>query len=104
MDYWKECIAEAFDDASIEATDEQIERVSKFVEGAHENYGMAHGHDCISNPLVTENKSIAAELAKERSKVTCKECLGRGSITTHGPHHSATSQCSRCRGEGRHIP
>ena len=54
MDYWEECIREAFDEIGIEATEEQIQNVVSWVDGAHENYGMAHGYDCIPNPLEVE--------------------------------------------------
>lgn len=104
MDYWEECISAAFDDVGIEATEEQIKNVAFWVEGAHENYGMAHGHDCIPNPLKVENDKLRTELTKEREKVTCEVCNGRGEITTYGLHHSASSQCGKCRGEGRCLP
>jgi len=58
MDYWKECISESFDDVGIVATEEQIKTVASWVEGAHENYGMAFGHDCISNPKNPKNTEI----------------------------------------------
>ena len=48
--YWEECVSEAFQEAGITATSDQIKIVSEYVEGAHENYGMAHGHECIPNP------------------------------------------------------
>lgn len=104
MNYWRECIAEAFEDAGIIATAEQIDTVAGWVEGAHENYGMAHGHDAIPNPLALENDRLTRELKTERSKVLCAECKGRGRIITHGPYHSSDSECYRCRGEGRHAP
>lgn len=99
--YWDECISEAFESAGIKATKEQIETVSIWVEGAHENYGMAFGHDAIPNPVIEENKKLEKQLDDERRKVWCAECNGTGSITTHGPVHSGTSQCWKCRGEGR---
>ena len=101
MDYWKECISEAFEDAKITATTEQIDLVASWVEGAHDNYGMAHGHDCIPNPLRQELDETKTALDKERRKVTCPECKGTGEWVSYGPHHSASSQCSRCRGDGR---
>lgn len=104
MDYWHECLSEAFDEASIVATDEQIKLVAKWVEGAHENYGMAHGYDCIPNPLVVENKRIAEELVREREKVVCEECKGLGRITFQGPYHSSDTECSMCHGEGKRAP
>ncbi len=104
MDYWKECISEAFEDAEIIATDEQLEAIVSWVEGAHENYGMATGEDCIPNPLVEENNKLSAELQKERDKVICGECNGDGSLYSNGPCHSSMSQCWKCRGEGMHAP
>jgi len=104
MDYWHECIAEAFDEAGIVATMEQIDTVVDWVEGAHENYGMAHGHDCIANPLEERNKTLARELKQERDKVICKECNGKGEIVENWADRSSMSSCSRCRGEGRHAP
>lgn len=101
MDYWEECIAQAFEDAGIKATKEQIDTVISWVEGAHDNYGMAHGHECIPNPLLSEIKELKKSLSIERSKVTCNECDGKGRIISHGPHHSSNSECNRCRGEGR---
>lgn len=103
MDYWEECIAEAFEDAGITATKDQIGTVVCWVEGAHDNFSMAHGHDCIPNPLKGENDSLRRELTKERDKVLCGECGGRGRIISHGPVHSSDSECSQCRGEGRYT-
>lgn len=102
-DYWKDCIAEAFEDAGIVANQEQIDTVTSWVEGAHDNYGMSHGHDCIPNPLVEENKKLSSLLDKERRKTVCRECNGHGSISsTFGSSgRSSTSQCWVCRGEGK---
>ena len=58
MNYWHECVSEALDVAGITATDDQIAEVASWVRSAHENYGMAHSHDCIPNPLVAENKQL----------------------------------------------
>ncbi len=102
MDYWKECILEAFEDAGIDATDEQKDTVISWVEGAHENFSLGTGRDCIPNPLAGELGRVERELQIERDKVICKECNGKGHIVSHGPCHSYHSDCSRCRGEGRH--
>lgn len=64
MNYWEECIAEAMEDAGITATDEQVKTVADWVDGAHENYGMAHGHDCIPNPLGLEVDNLKIEMKK----------------------------------------
>lgn len=104
MSYWEECIDEALNDAGIEASKEQIELIASWVEGAHENYGMAHGHDVAHRGPDPEIKRLRKELSDERNKILCADCNGQGWITTLGPYHSGTSQCSKCRGEGRHLP
>ena len=58
MDYWKECIKEAFEDAGIDATEDQIGTVAFWVEGTHDNFSMAHGHDCIPNPMLSEVEKL----------------------------------------------
>lgn len=55
MKYWVECISEGLDDAKLVATEEQIQILAEWVSGAHENYGMAFGYNCISSPLEYEN-------------------------------------------------
>lgn len=103
MDYWKETIKEAFEDAKIQATEEQIITVTNWVEGAHDNYGMSHGHDCIPNPQTLEIEKLTEELKRERNKIQCPECKGWGSITDSwgSSGRSSTSQCFKCHGEGK---
>lgn len=101
MDYWVESVEVALKEAGVAATASQIREVASCIEVDHENYGMAHGYDVIPNPLEAENKRLADELHRERSKVICEECKGSGWIITQGPYHSYESQCSRCGGEGR---
>lgn len=102
MDYWEECIKIAFEEAEITATDEQISFVIGAVKGGHENYGMAHGYDCIPNPLEGQVKELNKRLTEEQNKVNCDACNGKGYITIHGIK-SVTSQCWKCRGDGRHL-
>jgi hypothetical protein len=64
MDYWEECIAEALEAEGVSATPEQIRNIAGWVEGAHENYGMAYGHDCIPNPLSADVSELKRQLAK----------------------------------------
>lgn len=105
MDYWKECIEIAFADAAVIATPEQINEVASVVEGAHENYGMAHGYDVISKGAEDSRlNELKRELARERAKIICKRCAGSGEEVTHGPYHSGVSQCMACGGYGRHDP
>lgn len=104
MDYWKEAVSCALDEAGITASDEQIEQIAGAMESSHENYGMAFGHDCIPNPLQLENARLSRELRVEREKIVCKECKGKGRIISHGPYHSSDTQCWVCRGEGKVSP
>ena len=75
MDYWTETIAEAFEDAGITATEEQIQTVAGWAEGAHENYGMAHGYDSIPSPASTEidmlKKAHEKELEEMQRQIDC---------------------------------
>ena len=104
MDYWNECISEALDDAGVSATPDQINIVAAWAEGAHENYGMSHGYDAIPSYSELEVNRLKRELDKERRKISCHECSGRGELVSHGPCHSATSQCWKCCGAGRVDP
>ena len=67
MEYWKECIAEALEDSGIKATDEQIDNVTSWVEGAHENYSLATGEECIPHPLEAEIDAVKKKSAKQES-------------------------------------
>ncbi|KKM96242.1 hypothetical protein LCGC14_1179940, partial [marine sediment metagenome] len=87
MDYWRECIESAFDEAGIVATPEQVCSVVDYVSGGHENYGMAFGHDAIPNPIQSELDTTKAALKAEREKVHCQRCNGRGRIFIQGPSH-----------------
>ena len=82
MDYWKECIEEAFEDAGIDATQDQIVSVASFVDGAHENYGMSMGHDCIPNPLEAEICKLKEDFEKERNGLERLNTVYRQSVAT----------------------
>ena len=83
MDHWDECISEALDDAGITATKEQIKNIAGWVQGAHENYGMAYGHDCIPNPLQTEIDTLKKKREKEiayNDKIYTEELKERADV------------------------
>jgi len=63
-DIWKETIEEAFAEAEIEATQDQMDTVISAAEGMHENYGLYSGSDCIPNPVHEENKDLKRKLRK----------------------------------------
>ncbi len=104
MDYWRECIESAFEEAGIQASEKQISVVTDCVDGAHENYGMAHGHECIPNPLAEENRRMEEELKKEKDKVFCRNCNGYGRVIENFGIRSSDTECWICHGEGKHLP
>lgn len=107
-EYWRECISEAAEECGAVLTHEQVIEIADIVEGAHENYGMAFGHDVAdANLSATRRREVSdlkAQVEREQRKVHCRQCNGVGSITTQGPYHSGTSQCWKCSGDGRHDP
>ena len=104
MNYWKEAIEAALDDAGLKATTEQVETMTKAITISHDQYGMAFGHDCIPNPLQTEIKRLTKELETEQRMIFCKECKGTGTIYSYGGTFQSVSQCDKCRGKGKHLP
>lgn len=99
--YWEDCISEAFEDAKIQATEDQIKTVAHWVEGAFENEGLATGRHAIPSPANVEIERLEAELKKERNKSVCPQCSGAGRLVSHGPIHSSDSVCWKCNGEGK---
>lgn len=52
------------------------------MEGAHNNYGMAHGHDCIPNPAQTAREEDARRHEKEMKDAREKEQLLKDNIAS----------------------
>jgi len=102
MDYWLECVSIALEEAGVKATPEQLDEIARSVEGGHENYGMSY--PTPESPFKRELEETKKKLARERDKVFCRTCDGRGLIRSDGPAHYSISQCWKCRGEGRHDP
>jgi hypothetical protein len=108
MDYWRECIEIAFADAGIVATEGQIETVVGAVEGSHENYGMAFGHDVASLNFRAaedrEKENIEDALLFEKEKVVCPACSGRGLLISRFGTMQSDGECYKCRGDGKVHP
>lgn len=99
-DYWEDCIAEAFEDAGIKATDKQVSVVAGWAESGHDHFHQHSGHDSIPNPLMAEIAELKRKLKREEDKLICGECDGSGEEVTHGPYHSSCSSCYKCNGSG----
>lgn len=108
FDYWHECIAEAFEEAGIAATPDQVSTVASWAESAHENHGQALGHDVVSSNYHAAEKSekekLRSDLAFEQEKGICRDCNGNGRISTSFGSYTSNSECSNCRGDGKVHP
>lgn len=68
MEYWTICIEEAFCEAEITATDDQIKTVAEWAAGANENYGTATGSEHIPNPMSSEVDELKAKIKRLESE------------------------------------
>lgn len=100
---WQDYVDEMFSDLGIEATDEQRRELA---EGIPLLVDYMRAPIAGPSPEQTEIKQLQKALDQERSKVTCRECNGRGiNEEPFGPiGRVSISQCWKCRGEGRHLP
>lgn len=79
---WEITIKEAFEDAGIIATPEQIDTVISWVEGTHENYGLATGNDFIPDPRESEIKQLKLAHKKEIESLESQIFNYRKSVAT----------------------
>ena len=109
MNYWEECIREAFEDLKVKATEDQINGVVTWVEGAHENYGLATGNDVADANWESEDTINLRELKKTQerheawvnSTKPCRLCTTTG-VIRDGWGRDCT--CHHCNGQGRVKP
>ena len=106
-DYWLEHAEIALSEAGLlPASEEQLAAIAGVIESAHEFYGQFMGYDIASSNFKSDEirraEKAEAALERERNKVTCRVCNGSGQEVTSGPYHSSTSECWKCRGDGRH--
>ena len=106
MDYWAECISEAFDEVEIKATKEQIEYVAGCVEGAHENYSLATGEDIVNANFKSEAQieleRLKMEIEREENfKNSTEPCEGCYTTGTVQDRWGRNATCENCNGKGR---
>lgn len=106
VDYWRECVSEALDEAGIHANQEQIDSIAESVSAAHENYGMAHGFDVIANPVESqlgrELRELKEQIEKEKlwklNTEPCRDCCTTGRVQDAWGRDQG---CDACRCTGR---
>jgi len=106
MDYWEECVSEALEDAGLSATKEQRDTIVAWVEGAHENYSMGHGHDVIGRGAESDAERELREMKRraeqlrvwEATTKPCRPCTTTGSVLDGW---GRPQTCLDCDGDGR---
>jgi len=89
MNYWKECVKEALEDAKLKASDEQIDIIALWVDGAAENRSMVQGFDLIDTAVNHEAEELKKELELERARYNrvikgiAKGVALRGNVDPH---------------------
>ena len=68
QEYWRECIANAFEEHGITATPEQINAVGDDCESAHDSYGMA-----FYQPPPSDRMAVIKEEAEAKLKALQRE-------------------------------
>lgn len=101
-DYWAECIATATEECGLTLTNEQLQYLVDSVDGADENRDQAF--PVPSGSHRSEVDELRRQLKREKEKVFCPSCAGKGYVTEFGGSLQSTSSCSRCHGEGRVNP
>lgn len=66
LDYWKETIAESATEHGINLSSDQVEKLAKDVEFAHEMYPEAMGYTSIPNPAKTREAELLRQIERER--------------------------------------
>lgn len=100
MDYWKEAVCAALEEAGLAASDEQIELMKDVISGAQENYGMAMGYDVasanMSASISREQDEIKQRLKYEQEvpRNRCTGCHGHGFWKDGWGRDFGCQQCS----------
>lgn len=110
IDYWAEAAAYAIEEVGKfdQFTSEDFAAIGKSLLISAENQSMAFGWDVADANLSAyrnlEMDELRKALQREKDKVHCRECNGRGRIEILAGPWVSNSQCWKCNGEGRHDP
>lgn len=78
--YYEEALKEAFEDAKITASNEQINIVVSWIESAVENKSMACGYDSIPDPRESEIDKLKTNHKKELERLENQINIYRNSV------------------------
>lgn len=108
--YWRDSIGKALcemDKFSL-FTSEQLDELGDALATSAEFESQAFGWDVASanrsTELRREEDNLKKELARERNKVTCRECNGVGRLRYNAGPWAVDTGCMKCNGDGRHDP
>jgi len=99
LDYWRDCLAESFDEAGVTVTAEQLDLIAGNVDGASSEYGSYSYQP--SDPMLGEISRLEKALKAERNKVGCGRCGGSGREQYYAGSWAVDTQCGSCHGEGK---
>jgi RecJ-like exonuclease len=106
--YWEIFVDEALPEMGITLTKEQrlelLEGIIGHASMEHEATGVAVADRNLSGAREAELNKANRDLLFEREKIMCRNCDGRGRITTYGGTFQSRSQCWECKGEGKVHP
>ena len=103
-DFWREVVSDALCEHGVTASDTQIAFIATDIQGCAENMDMAFPTPSGPSPELQELEKLRKELKRERNKVVCPECRGRGEEYFRGPYHGSLQTCWKCSGAGRLDP
>lgn len=104
--YWDVCIEEALGEIGINATPEQLKELVEWVEGGHENYGLATGVEVADSSFISDEARELEALKADQEKVRiwkastdpCPSCITTGTVKGYW---GKDVNCGSCGGEGR---
>lgn len=109
LEYWREAVACALDEAGLAATSEQIDIVAKSIKQSRDCEYQAFGDDVADkNWYAQQNREMEdmrIKLAMEQAKRVCPACRGTGKdVHELIAGRVSVSRCYKCGGEGKVSP
>ena len=97
MDYYEECIRNVLEDYYMNVPDACINDMVEALHACDEYASYSAGG---YNPQTEAFKKLESELEREKNKVICGRCHGKGILIDYGPSFTASTNCHECGGSG----